>query len=157
MEARADVLMIQMAGSNFDVKEYLKFWKDHLKKLGRSSFNKDAFLYRFCFVLAYFEEVNGKFNDVVIDDFVNEWPCFKELFHLYSIFKWIAVPFNEHVKKWQNPVDGDGRTLFERLNEKWQMRTSLPPYFELNEQIAFYVNHWFNDLMEAEMQISSDV
>lgn len=184
MEARADVLMIQMADKNFELKKYIEFWHNHIEKnysidpmdiriSGKRSHDL-RLIYRICFVIAYYESNSGETPIDWEETFAGFEKSLdsKILQEYYASIKPLTVPFVAFVKRWLNEVDYNEenregekyyeKPLFSRLNERWKgyINNSVdksPKDFELHEQIEFYINHWFKGLMEDENAIKNRV
>jgi len=142
-EARADILMIQMADKNFGLKDYFEDWDEYFKRYGidpHSATSSFAFALQCTFVFEYF--IN---NEQPIDaGLKGQLPWTAKLFEIHSEYNWLAFPFVQYVKSWRFT------DLHKSLCERWQNYSSAsgksPRKFALQEQLEFYINHWFEDL-----------
>ncbi|MCL2202644.1 MAG: hypothetical protein FWB88_01700 [Defluviitaleaceae bacterium] len=153
MEARSDVLMIQMAG-NFSIEKYIGFWDSHFKLYGNDMSiinNREDLIYRFCFVLSYYDDDQYK-NDVNLGEIFqeNKNNSFNFIYKMYKKYKYISLPFTEYIARCTKNKD---ESLYEQIKKLDGWELSGANWQILNQQIEFHINHWFKDLMNTESKI----
>ena len=159
IEARADILMILMSGSDFTSCDYINIWHRDSVQYDTNRINGDksrkGFLLRCTLVLAYFAH-KKKFNLHNAD--IDKLPEGGMLKDYYKKNNLIATPFIRYTKKIeQQIIDSDG-LLNDRLSKKWTefsiTNNICPKKFNIQEHLAFYTNLWFEDLHDTEQRIN---
>jgi len=159
IEARTDVMMIEMLGDNFGLCNYLSIWDKHFSAYDSDRLNNArhnaSFIYRCCFVLAYFEDTGSFTLDGTKPPEVSiNGRSFEYLIECYKGIRLLAPYFIEYIRFMRNLPNRQNRDLSQLLKEVWSKRVTNAPRllesFEINGQIEFYINHWFADLAETE-------